>query len=42
MVKYEIDKIPLLLDLKTFQMMISLNHLNNNERHEGTETILLV
>ena len=35
MVKYDIDEISLLLDLKMFQVMISLNHLNNNEKHEG-------
>ena len=34
MVKY-IDEISLLLDLKVFQVMITLNHLNNNETHEG-------
>jgi len=32
MVKYDIDEICLLLDLKAFQMMILLSHLNNNER----------
>ena len=35
MVQYDTDKMSLLLDLKTFQVMISLNHLNNNETLEG-------
>ena len=34
MVKYDIDEICLLLDLKTFQMMILLSHLSNNERQK--------
>lgn len=30
------------LDLKTYQMMIPLNHPINSEKQEGTETILLI